>query len=476
MILNVIMENMLVAKFYLDSWIKGFLQLKWICVLIFLTEVTHAELPNFVPLIAENAVAVVNISTFSKTTNPPQQGNSNISESNELANLSDLLKRYMSSRPHTQGSGFIFSKEGYIVTNYHVVENAEKIIVKIHNRKEFKADLIGVDQASDIALLKINAYNLPVLKLGNSNALQVGEWVFAIGSPFGLSSSSTAGIISALNRFLPWKNYVSFIQTDVAINPGNSGGPLFNLKGEVVGVNTQIYSRTGGFMGLSFSVPIETVEFVCNQLIERGYVSRGWLGVFFKKVGFELAQSLQMETPYGVLVTGVAVDGPAALAGIKVGDIIKTFNGKTINFSTELPLLVAHTQVGLSVPVEIIKDKKIEVFDVKIAESPFFTSKQEVGMTRAKSLGIQVRSLQRLERERLNIPLNKGVVVNQIETKAVQAAGVKKGDVILLVNNTAIRDITHFANLAFALPSNQTVPVLLQRDQQSVFVSIKPNQ
>ena len=234
-------------------------------------------------------------------------------------------------------SGFIISKDGYILTNHHVIEGADEVVVRLANREEYVATIVGSDKASDIAVLKVDGKNLPVLKFGDSDSLKVGEWVLAIGSPFGFDHSVTAGIVSAIGRSLPSDNYVPFIQTDVAINPGNSGGPLFNLDGEVIGINSQIYSRTGGFMGLSFAIPIEMAVDVASQIKDKGSVSRGWLGVLIQEVTRELAESFGMDNPQGALVAKDLQSSPAEEAGLQVGDVIVEFNGKKVMRSSSLP-------------------------------------------------------------------------------------------------------------------------------------------
>ena len=337
------------------------------------------SLPDFTPLVEKNSAAVVNISTSSKAnTNGLSQG-FNMPDIPEDSPFYDFFKKYFGDIPegHGQsqersslGSGFITSKNGYVITNHHVVKDADEIIVRLNDRREFVAELVGSDARSDIAVLKVDGDNLPFLKLGDSSKVNVGEWVLAIGSPFGFDYSVTAGIISAIGRSLPNENYVPYIQTDLAINPGNSGGPLFNLNGEVIGVNSQIYSRTGGFMGLSFAVPVNVVENVYEQLIDKGSVSRGWLGVLIQDVTRELAESFDMDHPHGALIAKVLPDGPAEKGGIEVGDIIIKFNGKEISFSSDLPPLVGSTTVGATVPIDIIRRSKSKKLNIKILELP----------------------------------------------------------------------------------------------------------
>ncbi len=315
-------------------------------------------LPDFTDLVEKNNKAVVNISTTQKA-----QQHSVLPEGFEFPEnqpYSDLLKHFFGGqgqRPRQResrslGSGFIISNDGFLLTNHHVVKNADEIFVRLQDRRELKAELIGSDERTDVALLKVDAKDLPVVKLGSSKSLKVGEWVFAIGSPFGFDSSVTAGIVSAKGRSLPKENYVPFIQTDVAINPGNSGGPLFNLEGEVVGINSQIYSRSGGFMGLSFAIPIDVALNVSNQLKESGHVIRGWLGVRIQDVTRELAESFEMDKPQGALVAQIVPDSPAEKAGIQVGDVVTTIDGRAAVRLDEIYNVLSQKDPGQEVRVE----------------------------------------------------------------------------------------------------------------------------
>ena len=333
------------------------------------------SLPDFKPLAEKNSPAVVNISTSSKVSGTGLSQGFNMPDIPENSPFYDFFKKYFGDIPegHGQsqersslGSGFIISKDGYVITNHHVVKDADEIIVRLNDRREFIAELVGSDVRSDIAVLKVEGEKLPFLKLADSSKVSVGEWVLAIGSPFGFDYSVTAGIISAIGRSLPNENYVPFIQTDVAINPGNSGGPLFNLDGEVIGVNSQIYSRTGGFMGLSFAVPANVVKNVYEQLKEQGRVSRGWLGVLIQDVTRELAESFEMTHPHGALIAKILPEGPAEKGGIEVGDIIVKFDGEEISFSSDLPPLVGGTSVGSTAPVDIIRRSKSKRIMIKI--------------------------------------------------------------------------------------------------------------
>ncbi len=448
--------------------------------------IVHARnLPDFTGLVDKNAAAVVNISTTLKKSEiggmPP---NFNIPENSPFH---DFFRKYFDEMPKdfngapsqensSLGSGFIISKDGYVITNNHVVSEADEIVVRLNDRREFVAELVGTDKSSDIAVLKIDATDLPVLKLGDSSKVTVGEWVLAIGSPFGFDYSVTAGIISAIGRSLPNENYVPFIQTDVAINPGNSGGPLFNLDGEVIGVNSQIYSRTGGFMGLSFAVPVNGVENVYTQLKENGRVARGWLGVLIQDVTRELAESFGMEHPHGALIAKVLSDGPAEKAGLEIGDIVVKFNGEKVSFSSDLPPLVGSTPVNKTIPVEIIRRSKHKTIQVKISELP--TNDEVVANNNKPSekdlnlLNIVTKDLTKDEKETLELK-DHGVLVEQINQGPAQKAGIRQGDVLLLINNTKIEDTTHFNKLVKSLPKGRSIPVLVQRQGSPIFLALK---
>lgn len=450
--------------------------------------VQSRELPDFTGLVKKNAAAVVNISTSMKK---PEEGSLphgfNMPDIPEDSPFHDFFKKYFDEIPKgygppsqersSLGSGFIISKDGYVITNNHVVSNADEIVVRLNDRREFIAELIGTDKRSDIAVLKIDAINLPALKLGDSSKLNVGEWVLAIGSPFGFDHSVTAGIISAIGRSLPNENYVPFIQTDAAINPGNSGGPLFNLNGEVIGVNSQIYSRTGGFMGLSFAVPVNVVQDVYQQLKDNGHVARGWLGVLIQDVTRELAESFDMKHPHGALIAKVLPDGPAEKAGLEVGDIVIKFNKKKVSFSSDLPPLVGSTSVGSIVPVEIIRRSKHKTIQVKISELP--TDDEVVAKngndetaTEENPLNVTVKDLTKEQKQELDID-NHGVLVEKIKAGPAQKAGVRQGDVLLLLNNIKIKDSAHFNELIKDLPKGRSIPVLIQRQGGPIFLALK---
>lgn len=455
------------------------------------TPVMAQNLPDFTQLVETYGPAVVNISTTSKKNNdehskekqPDYRAIPGIPEDSPFY---EFFRRffdnegndYFEERPATSlGSGFIISAEGYVVTNNHVINEAQEIIVRLSDRREFAAKLIGSDKRSDIALLKVEATDLPTVKLGSSTNLKVGEWVLAIGSPFGFDYSVTAGIVSAKGRSLPSDTYVPFIQTDVAINPGNSGGPLFNLAGEVIGVNSQIYSRTGGFMGLSFAIPVNVLKDVVEQLKAKGKVTRGWLGVLIQDVTGELAESFGMKKPAGALVAKVLPDSPAAAAKFQVGDIITQFNDKLIERSADLPPLVGSTPVDSKVTTTVIRQGNPTTLEVTIAELPpeddiklAVSSKGDKTIT-SDRLGLSVTDLSAKKSETESLPEN-GVLVVQVEAGAARDAGIRKGDVIVMINNINIKNVSHFKEILADL-EEKTLPVLIHRQDSPLFLAIK---
>ncbi len=464
--------------------ILGYPLLMLLSLFLVLQPAQARYLPGFTELVKEAAPAVVNISTTQKV----KSGISELPEGFEIPQLpegspfGELFKYFFDQEEggpslrdaQSLGSGFIISADGYILTNYHVVKNADEIIVRLNDRRELRGEVVGTDKRSDVALLRIDAKDLPVARIGKSSTLQVGEWVLAIGSPFGFDYSATAGIVSAKGRSLPSENYVPFIQTDVAINPGNSGGPLFNQAGEVVGVNSQIYSRTGGYMGLSFAIPIEVAMDVADQLKTSGHVSRGWLGVLIQDINLDLAESFGMKQPRGALVAKVLEDSPAEEAGFQVGDVIVAFNGKTINDSASLPPIVGSTKVGVFVPVDIIRARKQTVIKVKLGELPedaAVAKVQKPAAEKANRLGVTVLDLTQQQKQELD--LANGVVVEQLVDGAASAAGVRKGDIILSINNETVNNSEQFLELIEALPAGKSVAVLVQRGSNPTFLAIK---
>jgi serine protease Do len=457
-------------------------------VLFSLPLAAQASLPDFTIIVDEAKDSVVNISTKTKArTSSRSSREYNLPELPEGSPFGELFEKFFDrdemerGRRDAQslGSGFIISDDGYILTNHHVIAGADEVIVRMSNRKEFVAKIIGSDEASDVAVLKVEAEKLPVLEFGDSDELKVGEWVLAIGSPFGFDHSVTAGIVSAKGRSLPSDNYVPFIQTDVAINPGNSGGPLFNLDGEVIGINSQIYSRTGGFMGLSFAIPIEMAVDVANQIKETGTVSRGWLGVLIQEVTRELAESFGMDDPHGALVAKVLDDSPAAAAGLEVGDVIVEFNGKKVIRSSSLPPLVGRAKVGKQAQVTVIRNKRRQEIGVQIAELPGAITQaaytpEEDKVIEESALGMKVEALGSEARKRLKIEA--GVQVVEVDDAGpANDAGIMKGDVITMIDNQAIDSVDDFEVVTDELKSGKSVALLVQRRAGPVFLAIRPD-
>lgn len=369
------------------------------------------------------------------------------------------------------GSGFIISQDGYILTNAHVIDDADEVTVKLTDKREFKAKVIGADRRSDVALIKIEAKGLPKVDIGNPSALKPGQWVVAIGSPFGFNNSITAGIVSALGRSLPDENYVPFIQTDVPINPGNSGGPLFNLKGEVVGINSQIYSRTGGYMGLSFAIPIDVAMSVSDQLKAHGKVSRGRLGVNIQEVSKNLADSFGLSKAAGALVAGVEKDSPADKAGMEVGDVILNYNGKPVERSAELPLLVAATKPGSTVNVEVWRKGKPQELSIKVGEMSNETvASHNEAPGSSNRLGLALRDLNGDQRKQLGV--KHGVLVEWAQGPAARA-GIARGDVILAIKNTPVDSAAQFESLLANYRSGQTAALLVKRGNNTLYVPLK---
>lgn len=439
-----------------------------------------ASLPDFSALAERTSPTVVNISTTQRVQRPAE-------ETPELPDghpYDELYDRFFNEEREpvvpenfessSLGSGVIISKEGEILTNYHVIRGAEEIIVKLADRRQVRATVVGVDPASDLALLDIDADGLPVATLGKVQDLEVGEWVMAIGSPFGFDYSVTSGIVSAKGRQVGEEVYVPFIQTDVAINPGNSGGPLFNLDGEVVGINSQIYSETGGFMGVSFAIPIDLAMDVTDQLKREGRVSRGWLGVDIQDVTRELAESFGMSRPEGALVRAVLPESPAANAGIKVGDIILEFAEAAVYSASELPPLVGGSPAGTEVGVAVLRGGEMTTLEVRLGELPVearpvatLPHSDDTGR-----LGMVARNLRFAERDSLGVD-NGGVFVEEVNGGPAYQAGLRPGDVILSVDGRDISDMDEFENIVADLPLNRHVAVLVQREGTTVFVPLR---
>jgi len=445
-----------------------------------------AQLPDFTGLVKKVSPAVVNISTTQKIKHPHgRHPNMDIPDLPEDSPWGDLLRKFFGDQDGPEdfstqslGSGFIIDSDGYIITNNHVIKGADEIIVRLTDRRELKAKLIGTDPRSDVALLKIDAKDLPVVKIGDSDKLMPGQWVMAIGSPFGFDHSVSVGVVSAIGRNLPTENYVPFIQTDVAINPGNSGGPLFDLDGEVIGINSQIYSRTGGFMGLSFAIPMNVATNVVKQLKLKGKVSRGWLGILIQDVNRELAQSFGMKEPMGAVVLKVLDNSPAAEAGFKIGDVVVEFNGKPINRSSDLPIAVGNTPVGQTARVKVIREGKGITLKVRIAELPSeeklasSESGAEPEATKDNRLGIAVDAIPAELRHRLDVKSG-GVIVKEVGEGPAADAGIRRGDVLLKLNGHDIKGVKHFHSLLKHLPVDKPLPVLIQRNNSPIFLALK---
>ncbi len=470
----------------LPLYLRSFLAAVTAAVMLMSVQFAEAgPLPDFTGMVEKYGPAVVNISTTQKKSHHKLLPKGfKIPELPENTPFHEFFRRFFDEGDEMEkfdseslGSGFIISKDGYVITNNHVIQEAEEIMVRLGDRREFVAEIVGVDERSDLAVLKITATKLPSVRLGRSHDLKVGEWVLAIGSPFGFDHSVTAGIVSAKGRSLPSENYVPFIQTDVAINPGNSGGPLFNLDGEVVGVNSQIYSRTGGFMGLSFAIPIDVAMEVVEQLKDKGRVSRGWLGVLIQDVTRELAESFGMERPHGALVAKVVPDSPAAEAGFQVEDIVLSFNGVEVNHSSDLPPIVGRTRVDRRVSVDILRGGRSQKLTVTIGELPDegdieLASGGRPGSSDARRLGISVKDLSPKQREEFDLE-EFGVLVDRIEGGPAHRSGIHKGDIVVMINHVKVRNSAHFKELAEGLPKGKSVPVLVQRRGAPLFMALK---
>ncbi|MCU7876996.1 MAG: DegQ family serine endoprotease [Candidatus Thiodiazotropha sp. (ex Lucinoma borealis)] len=456
--------------------------------LIFSLPLQARDLPDFVDLAEQNAPSVVNISTKQKTLRNNMQ-RFNIPEFQDLPEgspLGELMKKFFGNHgfqmpeegpeKRSLGSGFIISVDGFILTNNHVVDEADQILVRMNDRREFVAEVIGKDERSDIALIKIDADDLPVVEIGDSEKLKVGEWVLAIGSPFGFDHSVTAGIVSAKGRNLPSENYVPFIQTDVAINPGNSGGPLFNLDGKVVGVNSQIYSRSGGFMGLSFAIPIEMAINVAEQLKTRGRVTRGWLGVLIQDVTNDLADSFAMDHPRGALIARVLPDSPSEMAGLQVGDVILEFNGTKIATSSELPPLVGRSNVDKPAVLTILRNGKSKQVKVNIGELPaddkMALANNQAPKVSENRLGLMVSTVSEQLRKQLRLTNRKGVLVESVTGQSAREAGIQQGDIITMINNREVEGVEQFNQLVKELPTDKTVALLVHRDTGPIFLAL----
>jgi len=439
-----------------------------------LDSLARTSLPDFTSLVTDASPAVVNITATRKDPDVLQ---------NNQEQVPEMLRRFFrdyqqrgTPRPAT-GSGFLISSDGYVLTNHHVVQDAAEILVALSDRREREAVLIGADPVSDLALLKIDATDLPVVTIGSSESLEVGEWVMAIGSPFGFELSVTAGIVSAKGRSLPDElgNYVPFIQTDVAINPGNSGGPLFNLDGKVVGINSQIFTRSGGFMGLSFAIPIDVAMEVVAQLKEKGSVSRGWLGVQIQRVDRDLAESFGLDRAAGALVTRVFADSPAAAAGVREGDIIVEFGGRVIDLSSDLPHVVGRFKAGSETHLVVERSGESVKLPVKVGELDTDTTPLASGQTRPEPtnnrLGLEVRAMS--AEEKVAFDAAQGVLVIGVGPGPGASGNITVGDVITTINSQWVDSVTEFNSVMATLPVGVAVPVRIIRAKQPQFIALK---
>lgn len=437
-------------------------------------------LPEFTSLVKHNSAAVVNISTTHEADAAETQVP--FPDMPENSPFNEFFKRFLQQQPggrahevpiRSLGSGFIISSDGYILTNAHVVKDADNIVVRLSDRREKSAKLVGLDERTDVAVLKIKMDDLPSVDIGNSDDLKVGQWVLAIGSPFGFEETATQGIVSALGRSLPNDTYVPFIQTDVAVNPGNSGGPLFTTDGKVIGINSQIYSNTGGYMGLSFAIPINVAMQVAKQLETKGYSTHGWLGVSIQPVSQELAEAFGLKRPHGTVVAQVMADSPAQKAGLKSGDIILSYNGEKLETSSDLPPLVGETAVGKKVEMNVLRDGKkkeiyatIEALPEKLAKA----SPTVMGIHKTGDLNIDVANLDAKQQHKLG---DRGVEVREVGPGPAAKAGVRPGDVLLRLGDHDITNAAELSKLVNEIPRDKPEPLLLQRHGSNLFLALK---
>ena len=456
---------------------------KLVSTFLFFMSFSYAvSLPDFTVLAEQQGSTVVNISSIKNAVN---RGNQQLSPQEE--HMQEFFNRFGIPMPpgmgpndqqqkqmSATGSGFILESDGYIITNAHVVGEADSIIVKLADKREFQAKLLGIDRRTDVALLKIDAKDLQAVKLGKPKNIKVGEWVAAIGSPFGLENTMTVGVVSAKGRALPQQeNYVPFIQTDVAINPGNSGGPLFNTNGEVIGINSQIYSRTGGYMGLSFAIPIDVAMDVAAQLKNNGRVVRGWLGIAIQEVTDELTEALGLKDKSGALVAAVNKGTPAGKAGIEAGDVILKFNNKVIETSSDLPKYVRLTKPNNVVPVEIWRNANVKTLRVKIGQMPddrMQSSNKKTIKESANRIGLVLNEATAKDKKMLDG--RNGLVVTKASGPAVSSQ-IREGDIILALNNTPVTSVRAFNREINKTPKGKTIALLIYRNGDTLFVPVK---
>ena len=444
-------------------------------------------LPDFTELVERVGPSVVNIRTM-------ERGRANAPGATEVdPNMEEFFRRFgipIPGRPGPRsgprgddepqqrgvGSGFILSADGFIMTNAHVVDGADEVLVTLTDKREFKARIVGADKRTDVAVVKIDAAGLPFVRIGDVNRLKVGEWVMAIGSPFGLENSVTAGIVSAKQR--DTGDYLPFIQTDVAINPGNSGGPLLNLRGEVVGINSQIYSRSGGFMGISFAIPIDEAMRVSDQLRANGRVIRGRIGVQIAPVTKEVAEAIGLGKPTGALVQSVEAGGPADKAGVEAGDIITRVEGKVVEKSGDLPRLVGGTRPGSKATLQIFRRGATKELTVTVGEfepeRPSRRAQAEPGGAAPVKSALGITASDLTEAQKRELKVKGGVRVDAVEGAAARA-GLREGDVILSLDNAEVTDLRQFATLAARVEKARAVSVLVRRGEWVNYLVIRPN-
>ncbi|MGE0330162.1 MAG: DegQ family serine endoprotease [Ramlibacter sp.] len=456
----------------------------------------HAQvrgLPDFTELVEQVGPSVVNIRTIEKSRGNTAQGGGQMDEE-----MQEFFRRFFGQplpgvprqgprpnqpqdeereRPRGVGSGFILTPDGYVMTNAHVVDGADEVLVTLPDKREFKARIVGADKRTDVAVVKIEATGLPAVKVGDVNRLKVGEWVMAIGSPFGLENTVTAGIVSAKQR--DTGDYLPFIQTDVAINPGNSGGPLINMRGEVVGINSQIYSRSGGFMGISFAIPMDEAIRVSDQLRATGRVSRGRIGVQIDQVTKDVAESIGLGKPQGALVRSVESGSPADKAGVEAGDIIIKFDGRAIDKATDLPRLVGNTKPGNRSTLTVFRrggsrDLSVVIAELEadktVARAPEKEVKPKASAV-AQSIGLAVSDLTDAQKKELKI---KGGVKVDAATEGAARAGIREGDVIVAIGNAEVGNLKEFEAAVAKADRSKPVPVLLRRGELATYLLIRP--
>ncbi len=438
-----------------------------------------ASLPDFTEIVDSASPAVVKILVEYESENPRYQ--------EQIEELPEALRRFFDLRggppvPRERagmGSGFIFSSDGYVVTNNHVVENARQVVVRLPDRQEFDAEVVGTDPRSDLAVLKVDASRLPFLQLADEDDVKVGQWVLAIGSPFSLDFSVTAGIVSALGRSLPTEtgdNYVPFIQTDVAINPGNSGGPLFNLDGEVIGVNSQIFTRSGGSIGLSFAIPVSVVRNVITQIREKGVVERGWLGVSIQDVDRNLAESFGLDRPRGALIAQIGRDSPAERAGLQPGDVITVFDGESIETSADLPHVVGLIAPGTRVEAFIVREGEEQAIDVEVGGlAADEVARVETGAVVDGSITLLGMRIAEAEPAILSeLGLSGGVVIREVALNSpAEEAGVRPGDILTRLGSRPIGRVEDLEGAAAELAPGRSVPARFIRGQSPLFIGIR---